>query len=613
MARTRITSDPDVAARTHRRPTGWQATRAGEAAAPLRDRPIRRSDRERRPLATALALSLAIHALLLSLTFGGDEFGLPGLAFPWRDRRIEVPDLRIVLAPAHVGFAEPAVAMAAEPLRSASIDPPRADVPVPGPPVSAALEPQGTAAATAATATEPLPAEAMPTEVAAATAPKAPFSARGAERLAPAQNAEPAAIDVQTSDGSWSVARVDRSAPASAISAAPSASSAETVPSATPDPGTGVQEAQREEAVRQEAAGVEIARLETERREAARVEVARLEAERQEAARQAAAQLEAERQQAARQEAARVEVARLEAERQEAARQAAAQLEAERQHAARQEAARVESARIEAERREAARQAAAQREAERQNVARQEAARVEVARLEAERQAAAQQAAAQLEAQRQAVAQQAAAQQAAAQLEAQRQALARQESTRPQPVGPEAGRQATSPQEAPRAEVEHAEARREAALRAIGRQLDEEADRRKSTSTDARPASTLPYSLSTARRVRLWGRTDPNVELVEYAEAWARKIQLNTVVETVRELVKRPHTPSMVTVAVRSDGSVESVTFVVSSGVAAIDEAIRRIVESQRPYPAFPRALAREFDVIEIRRTWYFDSGIRLQ
>jgi TonB family protein len=69
----------------------------------------------------------------------------------------------------------------------------------------------------------------------------------------------------------------------------------------------------------------------------------------------------------------------------------------------------------------------------------------------------------------------------------------------------------------------------------------------------------------------------------------------------------------MVTVAVRSDGSVESVTFVVSSGVPEIDEAIRRIVESQRPFPAFPRALAREFDVIEIRRTWYFDSGVRLQ
>jgi outer membrane biosynthesis protein TonB len=54
------------------------------------------------------------------------------------------------------------------------------------------------------------------------------------------------------------------------------------------------------------------------------------------------------------------------------------------------------------------------------------------------------------------------------------------------------------------------------------------------------------------------------------------------------------------------------VTVVVSSGVAEVDEAIRRIVESLRPYPPFPPALAREVDVIEIRRTWYFDSAVRL-
>jgi TonB family protein len=181
-------------------------------------------------------------------------------------------------------------------------------------------------------------------------------------------------------------------------------------------------------------------------------------------------------------------------------------------------------------------------------------------------------------------------------------------------VRPEAAQLATAPQEVPRVAVEQDDvARREAARRAIGRQLDEEAARRQAASTAAQLPNTLPYSLSTARRVRLWGRSDPNVELVQYAEAWARKIQFNTVVETIRDVVKRPHTPSMVTVAVRSDGSVESVTFVISSGVAEIDEAIRRIVESQRPYPAFPRALAREFDVIEIRRTWFFDSGVRLQ
>jgi len=82
--------------------------------------------------------------------------------------------------------------------------------------------------------------------------------------------------------------------------------------------------------------------------------------------------------------------------------------------------------------------------------------------------------------------------------------------------------------------------------------------------------------------------------------------------DMVRDAAKRPHTDPLVTVAVRSDGSVESVTFVMSSGVAEIDEAIRRIVHSQVPYPSFPPGLASEFDVIEIRRTWHFDMAIRL-
>ena len=86
-----------------------------------------------------------------------------------------------------------------------------------------------------------------------------------------------------------------------------------------------------------------------------------------------------------------------------------------------------------------------------------------------------------------------------------------------------------------------------------------------------------------------------------------------TTFDMVREAAKQPHTDPLVTVAIRSDGSVESVTFVLSSGVAAIDEAIRRIVDSQKPYQVFPPGLAREFDVILIRRSWYFDTAIRLQ
>ena len=87
---------------------------------------------------------------------------------------------------------------------------------------------------------------------------------------------------------------------------------------------------------------------------------------------------------------------------------------------------------------------------------------------------------------------------------------------------------------------------------------------------------------------------------------------MNMTIDMVREAAKQPHTDPLVTVALRSDGSVESVTFVQSSGVPAIDDAIRRIVESQKPYQVFPPALARDYDVIEIRRTWHFDVAIRL-
>ncbi len=110
----------------------------------------------------------------------------------------------------------------------------------------------------------------------------------------------------------------------------------------------------------------------------------------------------------------------------------------------------------------------------------------------------------------------------------------------------------------------------------------------------------------------MWGRIDPNAELIRYAETWAQKIHFNTPPDTVRDVARRLKTNPVVTVAIRNDGSVESVTFVLSSGSAECDEAIRRIIRSQEPYATFSPALAREYDVIEIRRTWQFDSAVRL-
>ena len=527
---------------------------------------------EHRRLTHALLLSLLIHTLLLSLTFGGEGLGLPGFGFPWRDRRIEAPGLSVALVPPQVTPAEPAIPSVAEPLQQAPVEQPAASRPVPTP--SASPAPHGLAIVPSARPT----AEAKPKQNAAADAdtPKAPPRAEEPADATPTQIPEPPVIDVEPSNEAELVVPPAPSAPTSDVTAAPSVSSAEPVVPAPRDAGDAAQERivteAQERAVEQAAAAQEAARQEAARQEAARIQAAReevaREAERQEAVRQEGAQLEAQRQEAARQEAARIESARQEAERQEAARQAAAELEAQRQEAARQEAARIESARQEAERQEAARQAAAELEAQRQEAARQDAARIEAARQEAARQEAARQ---------------------------------------------EAARQATARQEAARVQAEQEEARREERLRAIGRQLDEEAARREAASTADRQPNLLPRSLSTARRIKLFGRAHPNVELIQYAEAWALKIQFNTGVETVREVAKRPHREPLVTVAIRSDGSVESVTFEFSSGVAEVDDAIRRIVEGQKPYVAFPPALAREYDVVEIRRTWHFDTALRLQ
>src|ERR1700682_3229159 len=102
---------------------------------------------EHRRLTHALLLSLLIHTLLLSLTFGGQGLGLPGFGFPWQDRRIEAPDLRVVVVPAQVTAAEPAVTPVAEPLQQAWVEQPVASGPALTPSVSRAPTPRRTAAA----------------------------------------------------------------------------------------------------------------------------------------------------------------------------------------------------------------------------------------------------------------------------------------------------------------------------------------------------------------------------------------------------------------------------------------------------------------------------------
>jgi len=490
---------------------------------------------ERWRLAIALLVSLLIHALVLSLTFGDEALGLPGLALPWTERRGEAPDLQVVLAPNRVDEASTANPVPSAPPSEQAPQPGAAARPLPQPPAVTAtpsLEPPATAAlqeppadSPGSPTASPVPPATSPVPPAAAPEPGAmPTETDSAPQAAAMPQAPPTA-DAQAP--SSSIEGPERESEASVAIDQPlialdrsDATSAAVPPQAQralpPGPS-----ASRPEAMMSLALDFADA-TRTRPALSASARVAELDS--------LELSLRAVRREDEQLRAARRETVRPDDVRQGAERIAAAQLEARR---------------VEAERQEAARQEAARQEAARQEAARQEAARQEAARASAKEDADA--------------------------------------------------------------------ARREASRRAMGRQLDEEAARRDAAASAARQASRLDPSASSRRRGRLFGRADANAELIRYAEAWARRIEMNMTFDIVREAAKKPHVDPLVTVAIRSDGFVESVTFVVSSGVPELDDAIRRVLRSQDPFEAFSPALASEFDVIEIRRSWHFDMAIRLQ
>jgi protein TonB len=62
-------------------------------------------------------------------------------------------------------------------------------------------------------------------------------------------------------------------------------------------------------------------------------------------------------------------------------------------------------------------------------------------------------------------------------------------------------------------------------------------------------------------------------------------------------------------VTIRSDGSLENVELLSSSGYAVLDEAAIRIVRMAAPYAPFPAELRATADKLEILRTWKFERN----
>ncbi len=97
-----------------------------------------------------------------------------------------------------------------------------------------------------------------------------------------------------------------------------------------------------------------------------------------------------------------------------------------------------------------------------------------------------------------------------------------------------------------------------------------------------------------------------------YMESWRQKVErignLNYP-EEARRLNLSGHL--VMNVALNPDGSVRRVEITHSSGEKSLDDAAVRIVHLAAPYAAFPPEIRKDYDIVNITRTWQFLSGNR--
>ncbi|MBX9849908.1 MAG: TonB family protein [Rhodocyclaceae bacterium] len=114
-------------------------------------------------------------------------------------------------------------------------------------------------------------------------------------------------------------------------------------------------------------------------------------------------------------------------------------------------------------------------------------------------------------------------------------------------------------------------------------------------------------------RKKFIGARTEEYRFAQYVEDWRQKVERIGNLNYPEAARGRLYGNLVLTVVIRNDGSLERVEINRSSGHKELDEAARRIVQMAAPYAAFPEAIRRDTDVLEISRTWSFTSNDHLQ
>ncbi len=98
----------------------------------------------------------------------------------------------------------------------------------------------------------------------------------------------------------------------------------------------------------------------------------------------------------------------------------------------------------------------------------------------------------------------------------------------------------------------------------------------------------------------------------QYVEDWRQKIERIGNLNYPDSAKGKLYGSLVLTVAIKKDGQLERVEINRSSGHKVLDEAAQRIVRLAAPYAAFPEAVRRDTDILEITRTWSFTGADQL-
>jgi protein TonB len=108
------------------------------------------------------------------------------------------------------------------------------------------------------------------------------------------------------------------------------------------------------------------------------------------------------------------------------------------------------------------------------------------------------------------------------------------------------------------------------------------------------------------RRKFIGARTE-GVVYAEYVDRWRQRVeQVGTQYFPEEARQRKLYGSLVVTVHIRADGSVEKVEIDRSSGYRLLDTAARRAIDLAGPFPPFPPAVSKDWDILSISRTFSY-------